>query len=449
MRRARSTIVLLAVLAGLGAYIYFVTWKKSDVDAGPKKERIFATFRADKLDEIRVRAASGDVTTIQKQGADWKLTDPIAAGVDDMQLNGVTGQLAMGEITRVIDENPTDLKDYGLATPRIEVDFKGPGDKDFQKLQIGEKTTGGVGLFARRNDEKRVFVIPAYMESSFNVSTFDLRDKSVLRFDHDKVDAVQVVADGKTLALAKESGEWKIKEPQQVKADSAPVEGLLSRLQSAQMKTIAAAEAKPGELKQYALDKPAVTVSVGSGSSRAVLLVGGKAADGNTYYARDASTPAVVTIDGNLVDDLKRGADNYRRKDLFEFRPYNASHIDITRDGQTTAFDLVKEKDDPLGKWKRVGPKAGDVDKDKFEDFLTKLSNMRAIAFPDSKTKTGLDRPVMTVALKYSDSKEERVSFGKVDRDIYATLSAEPGNSVQASEADFNQMTKALDEVAK
>ena len=50
----------------------------------------------------------------------------------------------------------------------------------------------------------------------------------------------------------------------------------------------------------------------------------------------------VVTIDSALADDLKKGADEYRRKDLFEFRPYNATRVEITRNGQTIAFEKVK-----------------------------------------------------------------------------------------------------------
>ena len=40
MRGLRSTIALLVVLIGLGAYIYFVTWKQSDTtDAASKQEK--------------------------------------------------------------------------------------------------------------------------------------------------------------------------------------------------------------------------------------------------------------------------------------------------------------------------------------------------------------------------------------------------------------------------
>ena len=51
---------------------------------------------------------------------------------------GIANALGQLEIVRVIDENPTNLNDYGLMTPRIEIDFKATGDKDFRKLSIGE-----------------------------------------------------------------------------------------------------------------------------------------------------------------------------------------------------------------------------------------------------------------------------------------------------------------------
>ena len=76
------------------------------------------------------------------------LTRPAATKADDNEVNGITSALASLEMTRVVDENPTSLNDYGLSNPRIEVDFKAAGDKDYRKLLIGEKTPTGGGLFA-------------------------------------------------------------------------------------------------------------------------------------------------------------------------------------------------------------------------------------------------------------------------------------------------------------
>src|SRR5207244_1206599 len=112
--------------------------------------------------------------------------------------------------------------------------------------------------------------------------------------------------------------------------------GLVGRLQSVQMKSIVADQASPADLKKYGLDKPEATVNLALGSSRATLLIGSKADKDNTLYARDASKPAVVTVEQSLLDDLKKDADNYRRKDLFEFRPFNATHIELRSEEHTS-----------------------------------------------------------------------------------------------------------------
>src|SRR5439155_12644715 len=101
------------------------------------------------------------------------------------------------------------------------------------------------------------------------------------------------------------------------------------------------------------------------------LLVGTKAEDGN-FYVRDASRPMIMTAESSLVDDLKKGADDYRRKDIFEFRAYNATRLELTRNGQTVVFEKAKgQGENAQEKWRRVTPTAADADKDKVEGLLS------------------------------------------------------------------------------
>ena len=448
MRGLRSTIALIVVLGGLGAYIYFVTWKKPDKDAATKKEKVFASLQADKIDEIRVKSAKGESTTLKKQDGAWQIAVPVVAKADPAEVSSITNNLGTVDVSRVIDENPADLKDYGLATPRMEIEFKSGSDKDFQKLAIGDKSPTGSDVFAKRNDAKRVFLIPAFEETAFNRSTFDFRDKTLVKIDREKVDGIEVVVDGKTLQIGKDGTDWKILKPTLAKADTGLMEGVIGRLQAAQMKALVATEASAADLKKYGLDKPAVTVTLSAGSSRATLQIGAKTKE-NTYYARDASRPAVVTIDATMAENLKKdGVEQYRRKDIFEFRPYSTNRIEITRGTESVVFEMTKGEGDKPGKWRRASPKAADVDREKFESFLTKLSSMRGIAFPDAKTKTGLDKPTMTVQVKFEDTREEKVTFGSVGGDVYAQRPGE-ATAVQASMADFKAVSTALDEVAK
>jgi Domain of unknown function (DUF4340) len=448
MRGLGSTIALAVVLAALGAYIYFVTWKKP-AEPLSKQEKVFANVQTDKIDELKVTSDKGDVTTLKKDNGSWQLTAPIAARADEAEASGIANAVGQLEIVRVVDENPTDLKGYGLEKPRIEVDFRAAGEKDYRRLLVGEKSPTGADLFAKRNDEKKIFLIPAFQETTLNRSTFELRDKTLLKFERDKVDGVEVNAGGKTVQLAKDGSEWKITQPLQTQADYGAVEGLVGKLQTAAIKSIVADSASAADLKKYGLDKPTATVDLKLGSARATLVLGGTA-DDKTVYARDTSRPAVVTVDGALADDLKKGADEFRRKDIFEFRSYNANRVELTRNGQTVAFEKTKGSGaEPVDKWRRVSPTAGDADKEKIEALLSRLSNMRATSFVDASAKTGLNMPALTVFAKFEDGKkEERVTFGKVGNDVYAGRPGEPGGA-KVDAMDFTETNKTLDDLSK
>ena len=447
MRGLRSTIALVVVLAGLGAYIYFVTWKTPEGDTAKKTDKVFTGVQADKIEEVRITSAGGDATTAKKDNGAWQVMQPVTAKADESEISGITSALASIDVVRVIDENPSNLNEYGLSNPRIQVDFKAAGDKDYRRLFIGEKSPTGADLFAKRNDEKRVFLIPAFQETTFNKDTFALRDKTVLKFDREKVDGVEVGAAGKSLVMAKEGPEWKIKKPVDTRADYGSVEGLVGRLQTIQMKSIVADQASPADLKKYGLEKPEATVNINAGSARATLLLGGKATD-TTVYARDASKPAVVTVESALMDDLKKGADDYRRKDLFEFRAYNATRVELTRGSDTVVFERVKgEGENAQDKWRRVSPNPADLDRDKVDAMLAKLANMRATAFVESAPKTA--QPALDLRVKFDDGKkEERVTFVKSDADVFAQRPGEPG-AAKTDAADLTEALKSLDELGK
>ena len=451
MRGVRSTIALLVVLIGLGAYIYFVTWKQPAQDSGSKKEKVFASVQADQIEELKVKAESGDVTTLKKTSGAWTVAAPMTTAASEADASSVTSALSALEIERVVEENPADLKDYGLEAPRIEIDFKAGDGKTSGRLLVGAKTPTGASMYARRNDEKRVFLIPEYQNSSLNKSTFDFREKSVIKIDRDKVDGVEVAIGGarQPIQFAKADGEWKLIKPLEARADPSLVEALVGSVQAAQMKSVAANSATPADLKKYGLDRPEVAVTVHLGSARATLALGNKAG-ADTVYARDASGSVVVTVDGTLAETAKKSAEDYRRKDVFEFRAFNATRAEFTRNSQTVIFERVKGKSEevPDG-WRRVSPNPADADRSKVESLLAGLADMRATAFVPSTGKTGLDSPALTALVKFEDGKkEERVSFGKGGADVYALVPGQPGAAKIEAEK-FAEANKTLDELSK
>jgi hypothetical protein len=439
MRGVRFLILLLIAIP-LGWYAYRDS-KKGPANDTPKRDKVFSV-EADKIDEVEVKSESGDRTTLKRKGTDWEIVQPVSAPSDQSTVSGITSNLASLEIQRVIDENPADLKEFGLAAPRIEIAYKSGGQQ--RRLQIGDKTPTGSDLYAKLADSKRVFLIPAYLESTFNHGTFDLRDKTVLKVDRERLDKLEVVTDKRTERFEKKEGDWHITEPAVGKAEFSAVDNLVSRVSSLQMKSIVNDST---DLKKHGLDKPSVTVRVGSGSSLATLLIGANAESGSVF-AKDATRPAIFTIESSLVDDLKKDPSDYRLKDLFDARSFNTTRVEIVRNGQTTTFEKTKTKDKDgkeQEKWRQTAPAAKDVDAAKVEALIAAASAARATGFVDSTAKTGLDKPELTVGFTY-DGKQERVTFARAGGAAYASRAGAPG-AAKIDASTIDSIVKALEDL--
>lgn len=441
MRSFRSLLILIALFGGLLAYLYFVDAKKP-VEQAEEKAKVFAGVEPDKIDELKVSTVAGGVARLQKGTDGWKLTEPAAAKADESEVNGITSNLSSLTVERVVDEAPRNLGDYGLKEPVIEVSFKSKGDKAFRTLQLGTKTPTGSDMYARLANEKKVFLVQGYLESTFNRQPFDLRDKKILSIDRDKVDRLEVVNGDSTILVTKGAGDWKLASPVEARGDFGSIEGLVSRLQSAEMKSIVAENAT--DMKQYGLDKPAVLVTIGLGSARAQLGLGAKTDKGDVY-ARDLSKTMVVTVAPDLLTELQKGANDLRRKDIFEFRAFNLTRIELTRGTTTLLAEKVKGKaKDAADTWQNAATKKA-LDAAKFDAFLTKLAGFRAQSFADPKAKTGLDQPVLSVKATYDDGKKtESVNIGRVGSNVFAGRPDEPG----AAKLDTGEFEGALKDLA-
>ncbi|CAN5840462.1 hypothetical protein BH24ACI5_BH24ACI5_12480 [soil metagenome] len=430
MRGLRSFAGLLVVLLALGAYLYFVESKRTPSDAGEKREKVFAV-EADAIDELTIKSEAGDITTLKKSGSDWQIVAPAAAPADAAEVSGITTNLSNLEQQRLIEENPSDLNPFGLAEPRLEIVFKS-GEQE-HRLLIGARTPIGSDLYARIAAASRVFLIPSYLDSTFNRSTFDLRDKRALSFDRDNADAIEIATAGRTTRFARANNEWRIAEPVVSRTDAAAIEGLLARINSLQMKKVAAAE--PGELKTYGLDTPAATVRIGSGSSHATLLLGTTAEEGE-IYAKDGARPAVFTVESTLLDDLRKDAGEYRQKDIFDARAFNTTRLEVARGGVTTVFE--KATGDDGATWRQTAPEAKDADRAKVDALLSALTAARADSFVPVPPSGAATEATFTLTF---DGRQERVALLKAGSDAYASRD---GAVAKIGSADLDGILKAL-----
>ena len=445
MGRTGSTLILLVVALGLGGYLYFVESERPVADEDAKK-KVF-TYDSTKINQLQIKSSTGEVTALRKGANDvWTIVQPTNAPADRNVVSDIVTNLANLEEQRIVDENAADLKAYGLAEPVLDVTFHVDGEKEPKRILLGDKTPASSGTYAKLPSSNRIFLVASALETAADKSAFDLRDKAALPFDQTSVTSIELASGAQTIRLEKSGEEWKLVKPIQAPADFVSVNGVIGQLQSAQMTALKDRPEDLKDLKQYGLDKPAVVATLGTGAS-SVKLELGKEADGGSVWGRDPAKAAVFSINNGVAMELKKTVDDFRRKEVFEFRPFNTTRFEITRGTDTRAFERVKGTGaNAVDTWKQVAPAAKTVDSSNFEGALLDFSNLRTEKFlPAAGAATGHDKPAAVIVVKFDDGKkEERVVFGRSGSGVFATRADQPG-ALKIEPGKYEDAVKKLD----
>ncbi|MGE3513216.1 MAG: DUF4340 domain-containing protein, partial [Vicinamibacterales bacterium] len=184
------------------------------------------------------------------------------------------------------------------------------------------------------------------------------------------------------------------------------------------------------------------------GAPAPVLEIGSEAGP-DAVYARDASKSLVATIDKSLADEFTKGVEDYRRRDVFDFRAFNASRAEFSWSGKTLVFERVQTASDKPDVWKRTSPSEKELDKDKVDTLLANVADIRATGFRESQSGTGLEKPALSVSMKYDQGRsEERATFGRSGSDAFASRPDDSGAMVIDAQKLTDTIT-ALEELVQ
>ena len=258
MRSLRSTLVLVVVLAGLVGYIYYLnSATRASTDA---KEKAFASVkdRGHRGHPHQVGDGRDDARAEGRRHLEDRRTGS-GGGATRGELSSITSSLATLEIQRVVDENGV----------RPEAVRAGAGPRHRRVPVQGRQ--GAKANRARREDAHRrrsirpppgtarVFLVSSFLDSTFNKTTFALRDKTIIKIERKRSTASRSRRTGPAVTLAKTGTEWRIVAPMMARADFAAVEGALERLSSAQMQGIVPADG--ADLAKRKLDPPVASLT--------------------------------------------------------------------------------------------------------------------------------------------------------------------------------------------
>src|SRR5579862_903794 len=238
MMKMKQLIVATIVLATLAATLYWSNHRKpaSDtVTAAPSATNAkIISLTQDDITKLEVKKKDGDDVALSRAGATiWKITSPKPLFADQDSVSTILYNLSPMDGATLIDEKPSDLKQFGLAEPEAQVSATGKDGKTHTIL-IGEETPTGDSAYVMLSGDSKVYSVPKNTKANLDKGLKDLRDKRIMPVDFDKLTAPGVEVSGAKLHMTFSSvdGKWTVQSPANLRGDTSMMETIIEKLRT-------------------------------------------------------------------------------------------------------------------------------------------------------------------------------------------------------------------------
>ncbi|MBI2822822.1 MAG: DUF4340 domain-containing protein [Acidobacteria bacterium] len=361
----KKLLFLIGIFAALGAFVYFYEIRGREEREKQEAERSkLVQIRQEKATRVSVIRPNEPALILEKNGDRWLLSQPVQADADKWAVEGLLQALADVSTTHTIEK--PDLAKYGLKDPAVTITVE-EGEKK-QTVRFGDKDFTGGSIYAARNEDPQVFLVPDTAYSKAIQPVTDFRDKTVLEFESEGVSQIEIKRRQDTVLLKKEKDAWVLQQPSQERADQSAVDSLVSAIQYGRIQGFA--DESLSRLKEYGLEPPAVQVILTAGDRKAELNLG--ASTGENYYAYVPGRTAVFTIAKDIFEKADQPADRFQSRDVVLFERDKIRRLEVQGDKGKW---IAEKKGD---QWKVTEP-AGKEEKSFLEyRFFLALEDLKA-----------------------------------------------------------------------
>jgi len=429
--KPRTLLVLLVLVLGLGAFVWFYERKlpssEERVALGKKvleldKADVTAVAIDSSKGKIRLERTAGKAPAAPSGKAgepppqtppavEWRLTQPLATRADSFAVDRLLDGIAALEKTRTLDD--VDPKAVGLDKPRAVVRLT--TRKGERVLKLGAEVPPGGSLIAGVEGRKGAYVVGDAILSEVDKAPGDWRDRLIFRGDREAVQRITLTGGpGGPVVLAKRPDGFWIERPFVDRADHDLVDGLLSDLTGLTADRFLDGSRPPAAL---GLEPPRGSVEVVSGGvagSAPVRIdlgasVTGAATpegqpSGEVAYARVGDTSFEVRT--RLGESARRPPADWRALQLSAFEVHQVDSATV-RDGGS-AMALTRAGTD----WKRGGTLISYLP---VSDLLFAVTGGRAerVLTPSEAQSlhAGTAKPLLTFELRTKDAGNETLTL--------------------------------------
>lgn len=264
------------------------------------RDKSALAFTTEQVVQAELNSAKSQLTFI-KEGSEWQISSPRELAAENSKINDLLNKVSNQRASSFEDENPSNLKKYGLDKPAVAFHVYLGVQRAQKTLLIGKQD--GASFYARDESRLPVFKVDTSFVHSLQVTLQDVRSKKPAVFNATFVSKVIVRQNDSTFVFQKDtSNTWVMNAPTSGKIKGWKITTLVSDIEMMQASAFVSDD--PTSLQPYGLVKPQVRCELYQQDQLLVSVQLGKKKDNDNIYANASSSATVYAVKKEILEKL-------------------------------------------------------------------------------------------------------------------------------------------------
>ncbi len=398
----RTTIILLIIAAIGAAYIFLYDRKQYRTEEWVQRQQMaLPDYKIGQINKIELKKETGSIVLESTDNVRWRMLQPLQLRADGAEVKDILSQFEFLRKVGTIKESETanfSLGNYGLDKPQIIVNLwmkesailKGTevttGAESKYTINIGDRLAAGQNtVYINIEGSNDVIVVAAKLLEKIDKGIIDLRNKWAFEYDIDAVERIRIQSGSKEpIVCSRADQHWWVTQPVSDRGDTARIRDILSELKNLKIAKADYVSDKEEDIARHGLDKPRLTISIGSTEGDAQSLLLGHGLDDKIYAKRDDES-SIFFVHDIVLSDLDLEGNDLRDKQLLRFDSIGTYGIEkVELEYPDTTLTMVKTKQYD---WMITSPTEILADRDTIRKFVEKIKDLQIQLYEDDSGK--------------------------------------------------------------
>ncbi len=431
--KLKSLLILVAVLVGLGAYLYYGVQKPAEEKDSPSYGRL-AQGKLDEISFFEIQTKEGTFA-VQRDNNRWVMTSPVKDLAAESKIYDLIAALKRFKESRILfskddleKENP-DLAQFGLKDPRVKILYKEPSLNAPFEIKVGAQNPGNTNLYVQLSSSPAIYLASLDLDYLAAQRAEDFREMKLTTVKYENFSNLTLRSKGKEAKFQLKDERWSMTSPYELPVDHEMVRQLAEKISLIRANKFLdkAPATGPSDTR--------VLVGFKEGVSDARVVAGDQRPFGleiefhktgkvPSYYAKGDKTPW-AQVSQFHYDNLQKSPEDFLKKTFDDFEIQDVKQVKIKIPGSSeVSIDKTE-----AGEW--TAQRANDSlagNRKNIEENLTALRGMRALRFLSLSKPPKVQSLALTLVLANGSSRSFVFELKKDIGTLYTDLG---GKSVE------------------